>query len=485
MLFNSYQFLFGFLPVVLVVSCFLAKWSTQAVKVWLIFASFFFYSWWRLSHLPVILGAMLFTYYIGIGMLRTSNPRKRKLLLIIGLVGDIGLLGYFKYFNFFVDTVNAVVRTSIHIDPILLPLAISFFIFQKIAFLMDVYQGKVQKVRFWDYCLFVAFFPQLIAGPIVHYRELMPQFQRPKAFDFQWENFSIGLTIFTMGLFKKVLIADSIAPTANHAFEILNYGIPTTADAWIGVAAYGLQLYYDFSGYSDMAIGLARMFNILLPLNFNSPYKSESITEFWRRWHITLSHFLRDYIYIPLGGNRDGKWRQFANLSLTMMIGGLWHGAGWTFVIWGVLHGTYLIINHAWMNSPLGRIKSQILRVPAWLLTYVCILIGWAFFRAPTVSAAWKMLHGMFHAKHFALKALTPIDLYCTAILLLASLVLPNTQQLLARFHPALNFEEHPKAFWTRFLWRPGFSWGLVVALLLGLCICGMARPSRFLYFQF
>jgi len=486
MLFNSFVFLFQFLPPVLAGTFLLAGWRTAAAKTWLLFASLFFYSWWHAPHLFVIVSVMLFTYLVGQGMLHAVSPASRRGLLIVGLLADLSVLGYFKYFNFFAGSLNSWVGSSFRLDPILLPLAISFFTFQKVAFLMDVYQGKIRKCPFLDYCLFVAFFPQLIAGPIVHYREIAPQFLKGGVFRFRASHLSVGLSMLIFGLFKKVIVADSLAPLATSLFAVAAAGkVPTAMDAWTGSAAYSLQLYFDFSGYSDMAIGLARMFGILLPLNFNSPYKSASIVDFWRRWHITLSNFLRDYVYFPLGGSRCGKPRQFLNLVATMFIGGLWHGAGWTFVIWGLMHGAFLAVNHAWQKCPASRWGEKWLAIPAGMLTMLCVHVAWVFFRAATIADAWRVVTGMFHAKRFALKIFEGGDVALVAGILLAALLLPNTQQILASFKPAFNYRCNNDCGRAPWLWAPNFRWACLLGLMIGICICCMARPSQFLYFQF
>ncbi len=485
MLFNSFVFLFQFLPVVLAVCWLLGAWKSAAAKVWLIFSSLFFYSWWYVPHLLVILAVMLFTYVVGRGMLRVADPGWRKVLLICGLTVDLAVLGYFKYFNFFAGSLNSWVGTSFRLDPILLPLAISFFTFQKVAFLMDVYQGKIRKCPFLDYCLFVTFFPQLIAGPIVHYRELAPQFLRPTALRIRISNLSVGFSMFVMGLFKKVIVADSLAPIADTLFQTATDGrIPTMADAWVGALAYALQLYFDFSGYSDMAIGLARMFGVLLPQNFNSPYKATSIVDFWHRWHITLSNFLRDYVYFPLGGSRCGKVRVFANLVTTMFIGGLWHGAGWTFVLWGLLHGAFLAVNHAWQKCAASSRGGKWVAVPAWVLTSVCVLVAWVFFRAASIADAGRVLAGMFCAKKTALKLFGMDEVVLVLGILIAALVLPNTQQIFGAFRPALEYVSGCRKL-SPTMWRPAPGWALLFAVMFGLCICCMMRPSQFLYFQF
>ena len=486
MLFNSFEFIFVFLPSVLLGCLLFSAFKSSSAKIWIIFSSLFFYSWWNAFHILIILSVMLFTFTVGQSMLRVSDSRLRKALLVLGLSVDIAVLGYFKYFIFFAESINSFVGTSFRLDPILLPLALSFFTFQKIAFLMDIYQGKVRKCLFVDYCLFVTFFPQLIAGPIVHYRELAPQFMRDSALRLRISNFSVGLSMFIMGLFKKVIIADSLAPLANMLFQQAVDGrVPSLADSWVGVLAYSLQLYFDFSGYSDMAIGLSRIFGIQLPQNFNSPYKSTSIVEFWRRWHITLSNFLRDYIYIPLGGSRCGKIRVFVNLVLTMLIGGLWHGAGWTFVLWGLLHGVFLAVNHAWQKSPISNWGGRWSVFPAWALTFICIAVAWVFFRASSIADAGRILSGMFLTKKTALKLFEADDAVLVIGCLFAALIFPNTQQIFGAFRPCLGWARKKYPDTTAWMWKPRVGWAFLLAVMFAFCICCMMRPSQFLYFQF
>ncbi|MBT5260335.1 MAG: MBOAT family protein, partial [Nitrospina sp.] len=346
MLFNSYAFIFLFLPVTLLGFQLIGNRGHCRVAVsWLIGASLFFYGWWNPAYLGLILTSILFNYAVGVSL----GSRPAKTVLVVGIAANLGLLGYFKYANFFVDNINALTGSDIVLERIILPLAISFFTFQQITYLVDTYRGETQECDFLRYCLFVTFFPQLIAGPIVHHREMMPQFAKDTFCRLKAKHLAVGLTIFSVGLFKKVILADGIAVYSTPVFDAAEAGVILTfVDAWCGALAFTFQLYFDFSGYSDMAIGLGRMFGIILPVNFFSPYKASNIIEFWRRWHITLSRFARDYLYIPLGGNRKGTLLRFANLMITMLLIGLWHGAGWTFVIWGGLHGSYLVINHGW-----------------------------------------------------------------------------------------------------------------------------------------
>jgi len=350
MLFNSFEFIFFFLPITLTIFFWIGKRNHHQVAIsWLVLCSLFFYGWWSPAYLALILFSMLFNYAFGVMLGNGESRKNKKALLILGVGINLGLLGYYKYANFFIDQLNWLLDSNFHLEKIFLPLAISFFTFQQIAYLVDAYRQETKEYNFLHYCLFVTFFPQLIAGPIVHHKEMLPQFSKNIVYKFNYEHMAMGITIFIIGLFKKVILADSVSIYATPVFNAAEIGATVTFfSAWGGALAYTLQLYFDFSGYSDMAIGIAYMFGIKLPINFNSPYKATSIIDFWRRWHITLSRFLRDYLYFALGGNRKGSIRRYINLFLTMLLGGIWHGAGWTFVIWGMLHGTYLIINHAW-----------------------------------------------------------------------------------------------------------------------------------------
>ena len=365
MLFNSFAFLFAYLPIVLAGYFLLdrlaptagtsANWRRLAPAAWLAGASLFFYAWWDVRYLPLLLASICVNYGAG-RLIGASAGAARKRVLVAALALNLGLLAYYKYANFFIDSVNAIAVTAgagavslpWHGLDIILPIGISFFTFTQIAFLVDCYRGEVREYRFIHYVLFVSYFPHLIAGPVLHHRDMMPQFADPANAHPRAANFAIGLSIFTIGLAKKVLIADNLSPLAIPVFAA--GAEPTLIEAWIGVLAYTFQLYFDFSGYSDMAIGLSRLFGVKLPLNFNSPYKAANIADFWRRWHMTLSRFLRDYLYIPLGGSRRGEAMRYRNLMLTMLLGGLWHGAGWTFVIWGGLHGLYLVLQQAWQR---------------------------------------------------------------------------------------------------------------------------------------
>ncbi|MBP6164273.1 MAG: MBOAT family protein [Aliarcobacter sp.] len=394
MLFNSYEFIFVFLPITFFIYFYLnSKRLTTASKAFLVFSSLFFYSWWNIAYLPLILISMLFNYVIGNSLNTKKEENKKsfskKSILIFGIVANLSLLGYFKYADFFIENFNIVAQTNINLFNLLLPLAISFFTFQQIAYLVDSYRQETKEYDFLNYALFVTFFPQLIAGPIVHHSEMMPQFANKWNAVKKYKNIALGLFIFSIGLFKKVVIADTFAVWASAGFDTAT--TLNLFEAWATSLSYTFQLYFDFSGYTDMAIGIALLFNIKLPINFNSPYKARNIQDFWRRWHITLSRFLRDYVYIPLGGNKKGSFRTYSNLLATFIIGGLWHGAGWTFVFWGFLHGMALVIHRAWSN-----LGFKMWTWLAWLITFNFVNIAWVFFRAKEWDDAVRVLGAMF-----------------------------------------------------------------------------------------
>lgn len=391
MLFNSHAFIFVFLPITFFIYFYLNhKRLTEAGKAFLVFSSLFFYSWWDMAYLPLILSSMLFNYVIGSSLTKTDfkNSFSKKSILTVGIISNLMLLAYFKYADFFIENINYSLDLNIDLLNLALPLAISFFTFQQIAYLVDSYRRETSEYDLLNYAVFVTFFPQLIAGPIVHHKEIMPQFASARNKLANYRNIALGIYIFSMGLFKKVVIADSFSVWAAAGFD-------TSASlnlfaAWATSLSYTFQLYFDFSGYADMAIGLALLFNIKLPINFNSPYKAVNIQDFWRRWHITLSRFLRDYVYIPLGGNRISSFRTYNNLMVTFILGGIWHGAGWTFVFWGFLHGAALVIHRLWAEFGFG------LRTWAsWFITFNFINVSWVFFRAKDWGDAAKVLSGM------------------------------------------------------------------------------------------
>ncbi|WP_438479539.1 MBOAT family O-acyltransferase [Oleiharenicola lentus] len=389
MLFKSHLFIFGFLPVVWAGWILLnRKFGPRAGAAWLTIGSVVFYAWWDWRFVPVLLVSLGVNFLLA----RQLMAHRKRGWLVIGLVWNLGLLGFFKYWNFFAATANTL-GGSFQILQLALPLGISFFTFQKIAFLVDASRGQIKSLKFSEFALFVFFFPQLIAGPIVHHRDFIPQLHAKNFGRFDARQIALGLTVFAAGLFQKSFVADTIAPIADAAFgHVANGTMLRFQEAWLGLIAYSVQLFYDFSGYSHMALGLALLFGLKLPVNFLAPYTSGSIAEFWRRWHITLSAFLRDYVYIPLGGSRVSPPRHLTNLFLTMLIGGIWHGAGWTFVVWGAWHGLALAVNHAWKRNTPGENATR------WghLLTLLTVFIGWVFFRAPDLSSAWHYCQSLF-----------------------------------------------------------------------------------------
>ncbi len=403
MLFNSYAFIFFYLPVVLLGFFWLARVNHAYAAGWLALASLFFYGYWNPAYIGLLLGSIVCNYAFGVWIAKSKNIQNKQ-LLIAAIAANLALLGYYKYANFFIDSVNSFAGTQWSLGEIILPLGISFFTFTQIAFLVDTYRGEVKEYNFIHYLLFVTYFPHLIAGPVLHHKEMMPQFARQTTYRVNWENIATGLMLFTLGLCKKTLWADPLAAYADGIFGGVASGMtPTIYESWAGALAYTLQIYFDFSGYTDMALGIALMFGIRLPINFDSPYQATSIIEFWRRWHMTLSRFLRDYLYIPLGGNRHGRLRRYLNLFATMLLGGLWHGAGWTFIVWGALHGLYLAINHLWRELlPKRR------WLPVWLgnlsgglLTFVAVVAAWVVFRASDIAHAAVMLKAMFGINYY------------------------------------------------------------------------------------
>lgn len=515
MLFNSYAFIFFFLPVVLAGFYLANARSRVAAIVWLGLASLFFYGWWDWRFLPLLLASIIFNFLAGLALTRIdarTQLRKRRLVAVFAVGANLASLAYFKYANFFVDNLNLALDQPVQMARVLLPIGISFFTFTQIAFLVDVYKGHVREPRFASYLLFVTYFPHLIAGPILHHKEMMPQFARTSLRSHS-ENLAVGFSIFLIGLFKKVVIADGVAGYADPVFAAPAQGIePMFLEAWCGALAYTFQLYFDFSGYSDMAVGLSRMLGIRLPLNFDSPYKATSIIDFWRRWHMTLSRFLRDYLYIPLGGNRHGPSRRYVNLLITMLLGGMWHGAGWTFIIWGGLHGIYLVINTAWRDL-LGTRALLRSRFGIWcarVTTFLAVVFAWVFFRAENLNAAMTIVKGMVGLNGIALPdryerffgPLLPLlksagvsfpasmPLYSgtaqigyLALLLAMVWFLPNAQEIMQRYRPALNVVR--RSIPPFMVWRPTPAYAAAIAVLAIGAFLSLSRPSSFLYFQF
>ncbi len=511
MLFNSYEFIFGYLPLVLLGFGILARCLPVACVGWLAVASVFFYGWWS-TEMLWLLGLSILSNFVGGQAIAEMRRKKRAAHAITTLVvgANLAVLAYFKYADFFIGSMNQL-GASLSLLHVALPMGISFFTFTQIAYVVDVYKGNEPERGFFNYVLFVTWFPHLVAGPVLHHQQMMPQFQAMKKHRLSVQALSIGLSVFAIGMFKKVVIADNLAIYANPLFDTVAKGAsPMLIEAWVGVLAYALQLYFDFSGYSDMAIGLSCMFGVKLPLNFDSPYKARSIIDFWRRWHMTLSSFLRDYLYIPLGGNRHGEARRHLNLLTTMVLGGLWHGASWNFVVWGALHGAFLVVNNVWRSVTKGsRFAAHPgLAVLFPVLTFLAVLMAWVPFRSVDFSQSLVIWAGMLGingvalperfqpffapelASHLHFQAINiGRDLYLNEAVRLLGLALfvvwglPNAQQWLSRFSPALGHASEAKQSWLA--WRPDRRHAFVLGLLLAVSVLSLKKNSPFLYFQF
>ncbi|MEP6702447.1 MAG: MBOAT family O-acyltransferase [Betaproteobacteria bacterium] len=490
MLFNSYEFLFAFLPATCLLYFALNRWLPgRAGLVWLLAASCFFYAYWNWRFLPLLLGSIVVNFLAGCALQRRSTvsggtapaPRSSA-LLASAIAANLLLLGYFKYADFFVANADALFGANWLLPHVILPLGISFFTFTQIAFLVDAHRGEARELSFIHYGLFVSFFPHLLAGPILHHGEMMPQFAEPSNKRFNAANFWVGLTLLTIGLAKKVLVADELAPWAAAGF-----GHPDQLqfiDAWMAASAYTLQIYFDFSGYTDMALGMAWMLNIRLPLNFASPYQARNLRDFWRRWHMTLSRFLRDYLYVPLGGNRKGPRLALVFVLITFALGGLWHGANWTFVIWGILNGLGVIVVQL-----MGRAGWTLPRWLGWALTMLFTIVAWVFFRASSAHDAMQIVRIMFGSggisMHAAIPEWAPLftaaayttpaisfhlgALYTAGVMITGfaiAWVAPNSQTLL-----------------TRWRWSTGL--GVAIAALFVAALLNLDRVSEFLYFNF
>ncbi len=543
MLFNSYEFIFAFLPVAaagfFALGAFSRTWSLR----WLILASFFFYAWWRPLNVLLIAPSILINYVLARILQRWSqNERRRhtsRAVLILGIVFNVAFLGYFKYTNFLGGAINDVFGANLILTEIILPLGISFITFQKIAFLIDVHSGRIESFTLQDYCLFVLFFPQLIAGPIVHYREMMPQFRRaPCRFD--KENIAVGITLLLFGLFKKVVLADSIAPHVTSIYgQAAAGGGVSFFLAWMAALGFTLQMYFDFSGYSDMALGAARLFGIRLPQNFNSPLQAPSIIDFWLRWHMTLTRFLTAYIYNPLvlaltrrrlargqpgfAGHRTtlGAFVQLIMFPtlLTMFISGTWHGAGYLFILWGLLHGAYLTVNHGWRLVgprlwPDRNSYARFMNPAGFVLTFVSVAVSMVLFRSTTTTAAIDLVKGMIGLNGVSVplavyERLGPLagwldrvgvhhqpwggqDFLMLAmwipILMFIALACPNTLQILARYEPALGVKPGTPAtvkLGRVIEWRPSLPWAFGMSVIAAAGIFFLGGPSEFLYWQF
>lgn len=480
MLFNSYIFILVFLPVVFASYFLLLKLKNKNIaKIFFVGANLYFYSYWNIKYLPIILLSIAINFALATSINNSKSQKVKKSILIGGILFNIGLLGYYKYYDFFITNLNTVFSTNLSLLNLALPLAISFFTFQQIAYLVDTYREGTKEYKLLDYAFFVTFFPHLIAGPIVHHREIIDQLHDGTNYKIKSANISAGFYIFCIGLFKKVIIADTFAEWANLGYN--NIGSLTLVDSWVTTLAYTFQLYFDFSGYCDMAIGLGLLFNIVLPVNFNSPYRALDIQDFWRRWHMTLGRFFTHYLYIPLGGNRKGSARTYINLFIIFFVSGIWHGAGWTFVIWGILHGLATVINRFWKT-----LNIKLPKFVAWLLTFLFVHIGWVFFRSPDLSTAMTLLQKMFDIRYFKF----PPSMATSLNEMLDKTFIPTTYffdlKLLLVFALALaivalfkNSIEKLKSF------TPSFKNAAFISVLAFLSLLYLTRVSEFLYFKF
>ncbi|EKD33730.1 MAG: hypothetical protein ACD_75C02615G0003 [uncultured bacterium] len=495
MVFNSFPFIFFFVPIVVAGFYFLARKDHGWAITWLVLASLCFYGLWDYRYLPILLSSIVINYS-ACRWLLAAGRAKHPWRLAISISFNLILLCFFKYVNFFIGSINGVSGTALPSLDIILPIGISFFTFTQIAVLVDAYHGKIKEMRFSHYCLFASYFPYIVAGPILRQQEMLPQFAamgegeqqnncRPGA-----GNFAVGISIFIFGLGKKLLIADNLGAAMNPVFA---GDSPQFFQAWLGMLAYTFQLYFDFSGYSDMAIGVSRLLGFKIPINFNSPYKATSISDFWQRWHISLSQFLKNYLYIPLGGNRSGQLMRYRNLILTMLLGGLWHGANWTFVIWGGLHGLYLCVQHGWQFLRKSRGEHKIPsaahraanRLLTWALTFLAVLVAWCFFRAPDVASALAVLAGM--AGLHGISPVTEIDSLAYIMLFFSAVAafwLPNTNELFLSSGSRDDASSRPLSLF-RANWSPTLRWGLAVGLVFALCLLSIEQTNEFIYAQF
>lgn len=512
MLFNSYIYILLFLPVVAAAYYWTSiRLHRRLAITWLVIASLFFYAWWNPIYLPLIIGSTLFNFYVGAAIRRekSKNSAYTLPLLTIGLSANLLLLGYFKYFNFFIDNINTLLGIDIHVAPIFLPLAISFFTFQQISYLMDAYSRDTEDYDFIHYTLFVTFFPQLIAGPIVHHAEMMSQFDKDETYHPRRSNIEIGLSIFAVGLFKKVVLADNIFAFSTPVFAAADSGqVLSMFECWQGATAFGLQVYFDFSAYTDMAIGSARLFGIKLPINFYSPYKSLTIAELWRRWHMTLTKLVTAYVYSPLSmvaarkalaannGERAIFWKSIAYPTIvTFVLVGVWHGAGWNFAIFGALQGSMIIVNNLWRKFRKNVLKHDLRkttfagRIFSRALTSVCFIFTLVFFKATTTSGALTMAQSMLGMSG---AGVTTGPLFSSTFLAYAVVyfaiifLLPNTQQFFAKFEPSLEPNRNEKLWGLEKLaWEPNRRWAIICSGMFAIALMNMGSKSEFIYFQF
>lgn len=502
MLFNSYIFLFLFLPFCLGGFYLFAHWGKSVpAKLWLTGFSLWFYGYFNPSYLLIMIFSILFNY-VCFRLINATGPNRSRIMMAAGVLCNLGILFYFKYFDFFIENVNAVFGTSFLLKGILLPLGISFFTFQQIGFLVDTYRGEIRECSFLDYALFVSFFPQLIAGPIVNHNEMMPQFDKIGKQKLDWDRFAGGVFLFTLGMVKKVLVADTFGKAVNWGYaNVLNL---SGVDSALLILFYVLQLYFDFSGYCNMARGLGWLFGIEIPVNFNSPYKAVSIVDFWKRWHITLSRFFTKNVYIPLGGNRKGRGRMYFNLFLIYLLSGIWHGAGWTFVLWSVTQGVLYIVTRMWQlhqkekreksgkAKAAGPVRGQVVKVAGVLFTFVYFSLTCVFFRSETVGQALEIFRHLFTGgialPAEAMMQSFNLDEFWYVIKLLHLDSLPYSQMYLGGIITVVTMAVvffAPNADEVAVRFRPKAWNALVTAGLFLWCVLSLSGVSSFLYFNF
>lgn len=500
MLFNSYEFLFAYLPIVLVGFFFIGGLNSNLASLFLALASLVFYAWTSIKSLPLLLISIVFNYYFGL-LISSANRLKSetkdiqnkliiftpKFLLVVSLIFNLSLLGFFKYCNFFIANINELLvlnnSATINFLNIALPIGISFFTFTQIAFLVDCYQGKVSERKFTHYLLFVSYFPHLIAGPVLHHAQMMPQFSKRSTYKLNYESIGLGILIFVIGLAKKVLLANPLGEYADPFFKSITiYSTPSFSDSWLATLAYTFQIYFDFSGYTDMAIGLSLLFGVTLPINFNAPYRSLSIVEFWRRWHISLSTFLRDYLYIPLGGNKSGDFRRYLNLIITMLLGGFWHGANWTFVLWGLIHGLLLSMNHVWNSLKISCFfKSKIFIPIWWLVVFICICFTWVIFRVDHFYQVIPIFKGLLNLSEAGQIQFVKLDRIHKLLMISFGIIFFGVPS--HRYSTLLNKVDNLLSFISPVI--KYFLSFILLFILMIYCVNQIGSYNPFLYFQF
>lgn len=483
MIFSTYSFVFIFLPLLLLLYFGMARYVTKKVQqCFLIVASLIFYGalffkgFQNLWYIWLILSSIIVNYSVSLGVQNIEKKIPRKIIFILGILFNVGLLGYYKYYNFFIENINIAFNTEFTLKYIILPLGISFFTFQQIAYLIDIWKKQEKVPNFLDYSLFIVFFPKMAMGPIVFLKDILYQFQNEKNRFFSLDNFSKGLFIFAIGVFKKAVIADTIEGFVYSAYydpETLSFGA-----AWLGSLAYTFQIFFDFSGYSDMAIGLGKMLNIELPVNFYSPYKSKSITEFWKRWHITLGQALARIVYFPLGGNRKGKVRTCFNLFMVFLVSGIWHGAAWTFIIWGIAHGIVRIFEKLF--------EKQIEKVPSFIrifFTFIFVNAAWVLFRSETWDKALIFLKRMFIPENFSFEGISNLAFntnisYPDTLATIYVLGILFVLTALVFIYPKNSIDKYNE-------FKPTTKNAVITALLLSFSIVHFSRVGAFIYFNF